>query len=401
MEPSRHLVVDLSLPRIGRLASPLLATVGLLVALTIPFTMPTNWLELSRLVATELSPYLLGLGVLAALFSLPLLRGTHGAARAFRVLVLAEALVAVVICAVPISQQPLASERAENALRAAVGGPVAPGAPAHGGEISVTRDIPFRVLASTTLRLDRYDPPFAGPHPGVFVVHGGAWSAGDKGDIGIPADRYLAARGYVVYDVQYRLAPTFRFPAALEDVECALGYLRAHREGEVDPERVALVGRSAGAHLALLAAYRASRDPVPEGCDRPAAVKAVIALYPPTDLVAAYRDPAEPDLVDAHGTLEAFLGGTPDAVPERYRDATPQSWLDRPVPPTLLIHGEADQIVKPEQSIRLAIALRAAGQRVGSLLVPGAGHGFDAVPFGLREGLVTTSAERFLASLLR
>lgn len=242
------------------------------------------------------------------------------------------------------------------------------------------RELPFRTLGNITLQLDRYDPPVSGPHPGVVVVHGGAWSGGDKGDISVATNRYLAARGYVVYDIQYRLAPAFKFPAALEDVECALGYVRAHGGGAVDPERVALIGRSAGAHLALLAAYRAARDPVPTGCDRPALVKAVIALYPPTDLVAGYREPAVPDLINAHGTLETFLGGTPDEVPDRYRDATPQSWLGRPVPPTLLIHGEADQIVKPNQSVRLADALRAAGQRVGLLLVPLAGHGFDAVP---------------------
>jgi dipeptidyl aminopeptidase/acylaminoacyl peptidase len=127
----------------------------------------------------------------------------------------------------------------------------------------------------------------------------------------------------------------------------------------------------------------------------------VIALYPPTDLVVGYREPAVPDLVNAHVTLETFLGGTPDTTPDRYRDATPQSWLDRPVPATLLIHGEADQIVKPNQSVRLANALRASGRRVGLLLVPWAGHGFDAVPLGLREDLVRATGERFLASLLR
>ncbi len=107
------------------------------------------------------------------------------------------------------------------------------------------------------------------------------------------------------------------------------------------------------------------------------------------------------DLIDAHVTLVTFLGGAPDEVPDRYREATPQSWLDRPVPPTLLVHGEADQIVRPNQSVRLASALRSAGQRVGLLLVPWAGHGFDAVPGGFRAGLINASVERFLASVLR
>ena len=176
--------------------------------------------------------------------------------------------------------------------------------------------------------------------------------------------------------------------------------MRTNHEADVDPSRIALYGRSAGAHLALLAAYRAGRDAGPAGCAAPAHVRAVVALYAATDLVVGYREPADPDLVHARDTLETFLGTTPDAAPEVYRDATPQSWLDQPVPPTLLVHGEADQIVKPNQSVRLANALRAAGQRVGLWLVPFAGHGFDAVPFGLRSELVSATAERFLASSL-
>ena len=386
---------------IARIALPLFATIALLLALTIPFTMPTNELQLGRVVASELSPYLVGLGAVTAALSILWLRRARTSAGKLTVLALVEALLAVGIGGLPVSQQPLTIARADDALRDAVGGTVAPSTAAHAGVINVTRDIPFRIVGAATLRLDRYDPPFPGPHAGVIVVHGGAWSAGDKGDIAAPANRYLAARGYVVYDIQYRLAPAFPFPAALQDVECALGYVRAHREGDLDPERIALLGRSAGAHLALLAAYRAARDPVPSGCDPPTAVKAVIALYPPTDLVVGYREPAVPDLANAHATLETFLGGSPDTVPERYRDATPQSWLERPVPPTLLIHGEADQIVKPNQSVRLANALRVSGQRVGLIAVPWAGHGFDAVPLGLREELVRATCERFLASALR
>ncbi len=386
--------------RIAQLSSPLLATISLLLALTIPFAMPTNELEVARLVISELSPYLVVLASIATLLAIRSLLGARGLVRGLDVLFLVAALVAVGLAAIPLSQQALTITRVDDALREAVGEAAAPSTAPVAGEIHVIRDIPFRSLGKIALRLDRYDPPFSGPHPGVVVIHGGAWSGGDKGDNSVATNRYLAARGYVVYDIQYRLAPAFKFPAALEDVECALGYVRTHRDGDVDPERVAIIGRSAGAHLALLAAYRAARDPVPTGCDRPAKVKAVIALYPPTDLAAGYREPAVPDLINARATLEGFLGGSPDTVADRYRDATPQSWLDRPVPPTLLIHGETDQIVKPNQSVRLADALRAAGQRVGLLLVPWAGHGFDAVPLGLREELVRASAERFLASLL-
>src|SRR3989454_9738152 len=284
--------------------------------------MPTNELQLGRVVASELSPYLVGLGAVTAALSILWLRRARASAGKLTVLALVEALRGVGMGARPVPQQPFTIARTDDALRDAVGGTVAPSTAAHAGVINVTRDIPFRIVGAATLRLDRYDPPFPGPHAGVIVVHGGAWSAGDKGDVAAPSNRYLAARGYVVYDIQYRLAPANRFPDALEDVECALGYVRAHHEGDLDPERIALIGRSAGAHLALLAAYRAARDPVPSGCDPPTSVQAVIALYPPTDLVVGYREPAGPGLLNAHVAPETRLGRPPDAPPDLERETT-------------------------------------------------------------------------------
>ncbi len=375
--------------------------------MTIPFTMPTNPLYLVRIVAAELSPYLLAIAGLALALAVVAVRSASGLARSLYAVVAVEALLALALAAVPLAQLGTARERADAALHAAIAGEVASPTAPLAGDVRITRDVVFRTIGADTLRLDRYDPPTPGPHPGIVVIHGGAWSSGDKGqaggtgDVG-DTDRWLAQRGYLVYDIQYRLAPAATFPAQLEDVECALGHLRAHAPSDgLDQERVALLGRSAGAHLALLTAYRAARDAAPSGCERPATVKAVVSLYGPTDLVVGYRAPAIPDLISAQKVLREFLGGSPDEIPERYRDATPQFWLDRPVPATLLIHGEADQIVLSNQSRRLANALAAAGFPAGLLLLPWAGHGFDVVPFGLGGSLALTSIERFLASVLR
>src|SRR3989454_5534367 len=182
--------------------------------------MPTNELQLGRVVASELSPYLVGLGAVTAALSILWLRRARASAGKVTVLALVEALLAVGIAGLPVSQQPLTVARADDALREAVGGTVARSTAARAGLINVTRDIPFRIVGAATLRLDRYDPPFPGPHAGVIVVHDGAWSAGDKGDVAAPSNRYLAARGYVVYDIQYRLAPAYRVPSALADVDC-------------------------------------------------------------------------------------------------------------------------------------------------------------------------------------
>src|SRR4029453_5595643 len=109
-------------------------------------------------------------------------------------------------------------------------------------------------------------PPGAGPHPFVVVVHSGAWRSGDKGEVR-HVSRALAGAGHVVVDVRYRLAPGSRFPASVADVKCLLGRLRERAaEFAIDPGRGALLGRSAGGQVALVAAYSAGDPRLPPAC---------------------------------------------------------------------------------------------------------------------------------------
>lgn len=401
----------------GRIAL-VLSLIGLALALTIPFTMPERTLMIVRIGMAELSLWLLGLTGGAALLAGAALRRTRGRAAWVPRLALAAGLIGAGIAAVPGSQQPDAADAGAVAMRTALGRDYEFEIPAalaaamrplpfsfadyltgiDPGTPHLTRDLPYRTLAgrTTPLLLDRYDPPTPGLHPGLLIIHGGGWESGDKGQY-TEANRYFAARGYVVYDIQYRLTGEARFPAQLDDVECALGYLRAHAAADgLDPARVAVFGRSAGAHLALLAAYRAARDPVQPACGPPATVTAVIAYYAPTDLVEGYTHPLEPDIIEAPRLLTALLGGSPDQVPDQYAAATPQHWLDRPVPPTLLVQGGADQIVGPSNATKLAAALQAAGDRVVVLPLPWAGHGFDAIFPGLGSQVALYYWERFM-----
>lgn len=373
-----------------------------LLALCIHLVMPLYGLMVVRLIAAELAAYLVLIEIATAIVALVALRD------AARALVLAVALAGIVLAAIPVSRIPGTIAAADRALDA-IGAP-----PGREATLSVARlfsglgapdvhranDIPFRTVGGITLRLDRYDPPTAGPHPAIVVVHGGSWRNGDKGEGGIDptiTNRIFAARGYTVYDVQYRLVPQAVFPAQLEDVICALGHVRAHAVADgVDPERTVVLGRSAGAHLALLAAYRAGRDPVPTGCAPPATVRGVIGLYGPTDLARAYAVPADPDLIAGSAAIAGFLGGTPAAVPDRYRLATPQAALDHPVPLTLLLHGAADQIVRPEHSRSLAGALAQAHAPVALIEIPWAGHGFDAISWGPGGQIALAATLRFL-----
>ena len=384
-----------------------LAIVCALVAATINATMPSFVLMAIRVVASELSAYVVLLA--AAGLAIALFAPRDG----LRIAAIVLALVGIALAAVPLTQAPTAIAAADSALDA-IGAPAATEPVFSAARLFTrlpspavvrTNDLPFRTVGATTLRLDRYDGAGGGKHPALVVVHGGSWRNGDKGEGSTDptiTNRIFAGRGITVYDIEYRLVPGSTFPAQLEDVICALGYIRAHAAADnVDPERVALLGRSAGAHLALLAAYRAGHDPVPDGCGPPATVRGVISLYGPTDLAYDQRVPAIPDLIGGSGAIEDFLGGTPDALPALYAQATPQSALDHPVPPTLLIHGLADQIVKPHNSSSLAAALSRNGAAVALVELPWAGHGFDAVSWGLGGQIALSAMERFLALTLQ
>ena len=238
----------------------------------------------------------------------------------------------------------------------------------------------------TSLRADIYrGPARAGPEPLVIVVHGGSWASGDQTQL--PAiDGWLAARGYVVVAITYRLAPAHPFPAALDDVVAAVTWARSLPG--VDPTRTVLFGRSAGGHLALLAATR-----IPD-------LRGVIAYYAPNDMVWSWHHPTSPWVVNTPKTLGDFLGGTLEQVPDVYRAASPLDFADR-LPPTLLVHGTRDELVFVEQSHRLDAALTKAG--VPHLLVelPWATHGLDGSLWGPGGQIATWSVERFLADVTR
>ena len=384
-----------------------LAIVVALLAVAIHATMPTFLLMAVRVAVAELSAYVILLAAVS--LGLALFAPRDG----LRIAAIALALGGIVLAAVPLAQAPMAIRVAEAALDA-IGAPAGSEPPFSlvrlfsqlpSPQVHRVNDVPFRTVGPTTLRLDRYDGAGGGPHPALVVIHGGSWRNGDKGEGSTDptvTNRIFAGRGITVYDIEYRLVPEATFPAQLADVLCALGHIRAHAAlDNVDPERVALLGRSAGAHLALLAAYRAGRDPLPDGCDRPATVRGVISIYGPTDLARDHRVPADPDLIDGSTAIAAFIGGTPDSAPAAYALATPQLSLDHPVPPTLLIHGLADQIVRPFNSESLAAALSERGNAVALVELPWAGHGFDAVSWGLGGQIALSAMQRFLGLVLR
>jgi alpha-L-fucosidase 2 len=234
---------------------------------------------------------------------------------------------------------------------------------------AVQTDIEYGRAGGESLRLDACVPDGPGPFPAVILVHGGAWNAGDKS--GGPAKGYMAPMqdpltrgGFAWFSINYRLAPQYRYPANVEDVETAIRWVKAHAaEYRVDSRRIALAGESAGAHLIAMAVVRANEA---------TRVAAVVPFYGPFNLLGRAQpgQPLAPNMVDLFG-LKVM-----DEQAERVlHEASPVYFVKPGLPPFLLVHGTADSKVPFRQSTDLQAALRQAGVPCELLSIKGGDHG--------------------------
>jgi acetyl esterase/lipase len=259
------------------------------------------------------------------------------------------------------------------------------------GEARITRGLTFASPNNRPLTLDVYRPRKVGRFPVVVQIYGGSWRSGEPGDHSDFAE-WLTNAGYVVFAIDYRHAPEFRWPTQLADIDSALAWINAHsNEYEADTTRIVLLGRSAGAHLAMMAAYRTPRP----------GIRGVVSLYGPIDLADAYRNPPRPDPLGIRAIEDGFIGGPPDKFPKEYADASPITYAtadrSRSLPPTLLIYGGRDNVVEPKYARQFAERLNESGTSAAYLEIPWAEHAFDEVFSGVSSQLSLYYTERFLA----
>ena len=221
----------------------------------------------------------------------------------------------------------------------------------------------------------------AGPHPLILYVHGGGWVAGNTRHSGALANfpaalASLAAEGFVVASVEYRLASEAQFPAQAQDVRAALRFLKSNAaQYGVDPARSGIWGGSAGGHLSALTALScgdASLDVAGTQADAGSeCVQAAVIWYGVFDfaLQASTRSDGDPGIA-------SLLGCSGPCRAEDYAPASPVSYIGAGDPPMLLIHGEQDQVVSVSQSRSAEERLRAAGLRVESIYIPAVDHSF-------------------------
>ena len=245
----------------------------------------------------------------------------------------------------------------------------------------------YREVDDTRLEMNLFRGKAIGEKPPVvIVVHGGSWSGGDNSELE-GMNRYLAAAGYAVAAINYRLAPSFQFPAPLEDIRGSIAFLEDHGdELGIDSSRIVLLGRSAGGHLALLAAYTLGHG----------SIRGVVGLYPPTDMHWSWQRPSPRRIMDSNRAIAQFLGGGPQEAANAFDQAFPIRFVSPDSPPTLLIHGGKDMLVSPLQSRRLASELARAEVPHFYLELPWGNHGMDANLAGPSGQMTLYAVERLL-----
>lgn len=242
--------------------------------------------------------------------------------------------------------------------------------PAQASNSSQT-DVTYCTMNAVALKMDVYFPTdVSQPRPAVVYVHGGGWTSGDKSSgAGLQELPGLLESGFVVFSLNYRLAPAYHFPAMIEDVKCAIRSIRAHAdEYHVDPNRIGAWGGSAGGHLVSLlgTSDESAGFDVGEYLDYSSRVQVVVDLFGPADLTVQFN-------------LQQEQIGSPVFSNEQLEIASSVTYISQDDPPFLILQGDRDQLVPLEQSQILYDRLTAAGVPATLVIVRNAGHGFNSI----------------------
>lgn len=225
-------------------------------------------------------------------------------------------------------------------------------------------DIEFAKVGDVSLTLDASVPDGPGPFPTVILVHGGGWMRGDKTTFIKPLFEPMTKAGFTWFTINYRLAPEHRWPACAEDVERAIRWVKANaKQYKADPQRIALVGESAGGHLVSYVGVRGAGE---------TAVAAVVPIYAPHDLEfhAKARNALGPSLSALFGLTELN-----DEAAKQLRAASATSYLRKNLPPFLLLHGTKDAQVDYAQSVKFQERMKMLGNSCDLITIPDGAHG--------------------------
>jgi acetyl esterase/lipase len=245
--------------------------------------------------------------------------------------------------------------------------------------VTAYRDVVYQQLPGFIPQVvDIYVPATKGPHPLVLYIHGGGWVGGHTRHSGALANfpavlAALAAEGFTVASLEYRLSGEAKFPAQLQDAKASLRFLGEHAARyRIDPSRVGIWGGSAGGHLTALAALTCKDTGLDPAAGKDLCASAAVTWYGVFDFAALAT--GREGGVD--GAAERLMGCAARCDAGTYALASPVTYADAKDPPFLLIHGTDDKVVPIAQSRLGEEKLRAAGVPVESIYIPGVDHSF-------------------------
>lgn len=260
--------------------------------------------------------------------------------------------------------------------------------PAHAAGFTRTEDVIYGRKHGVALTLDVFKPAAPNGYGAIMVISGGFFSSHEAINAGL--FQPTLDRGYTVFAVVHGSQPKYTIPEIVEDLHRAVRFIRHHAaEYGVKPDRLGVMGASAGGHLSLSLAVHGgpgkpdAKDPV----DRESStVAAVACFFPPTDFLN-YGQPGE-DAVGV-GTLKDFKAAfgprsdTPEGRQSLGREISPIYYVSSNLPPTLILHGDADRLVPIQQAESFVARAKAAGATVQLIVKPGAAHGWPTIPLDL------------------
>jgi len=251
--------------------------------------------------------------------------------------------------------------------------------------------ITYKTLPDKNLTFDFYPANSTVKSPVIIVIHGGAWETGNSQQL--PAlNNYLANRGYNVATINYRLAPAYKSPAPVEDTKDAIAYITQQAEQlNIDTNNIILLGRSAGAQIALVAAYSLHNKNI----------KGVISFYGPADMVWGGQTKVSKLVLNTDKIYKDYFGGVYSEEPDKFKEASACEYVDQSSTPTLMIQGTTDPLVSYYHSVRLQNKLNAAHVKNYFLNLPFATHGCDFNINGPYGQITTFTVERFINSVTK
>ena len=269
-----------------------------------------------------------------------------------------------VLCALPMFLLSVSSDAAKH-LRLPEG-------------VRLESDVVYRRVDGHQLALDLYwHEEAVEPEPLIVWVHGGAWRGGNKQSCQhvLP----MLTQGFAVASISYRLSQHAIFPAQIEDCKAAIRWLRAHADQyHLDSGRVGVWGASAGGHLVALLGTAGDKSEWEQGdhLEQSSRIQAVCDWFGPSDFLRMDDTSGTKDH-DASDSPESQLIGAPiQENPDKVAYANPITYVTPDDPPFLIMHGDQDRTVLPNQSELLHQALEAAGVDTTLIIVEGEGHGF-------------------------